>query len=162
MWHIYTYIHYLTSCFFSKRRILLSSEEPVDFNILDTPPQYQPLTPQSLTPPSSPIPEYDPASPVPSNWSTYYEHHIPAPRVLNPLRLFFPYTGWVDVGYNPSSDGYGNADVEILTVIQYKNYWLSLNETDLFANKKKLRILMDSILNSVRVMAVCSTLLNLL
>lgn len=81
-----------------------------------------------LTPPPSPrqIP-----SPPASEYSTNYAGKIPVPRMLNGFRFFMPYSGWMEVGFAPKSDGFGNADVDVTIVIEYERYWLSLNEAEL-------------------------------
>lgn len=59
--------------------------------------------------------------------------YIPPPRLLNAVRLFLPYKGYVEVGHSLSSDGYGNVSAEITMTIAYGDEWLSLREHDVAA-----------------------------
>lgn len=73
---------------------------------------------QLLPSPKSERPEYD-------------EDYVPPPRLLNEIRLYLPYNGWIEIGFTPDSDGYGNAEITLSIVISYQDGWLSLNERQL-------------------------------
>lgn len=59
------------------------------------------------------------------------EHYIPPPRLLNACRLFFPYAGYIDIGYFPEDNGYGGPVLTLTAVIVYKEGWIALNERQL-------------------------------
>lgn len=56
---------------------------------------------------------------------------IPPPRLLNGIRVFSPYYGYVEVGMTPSSDGYGNVIVDNVIVISGTTGWLCLKPKEL-------------------------------
>lgn len=51
--------------------------------------------------------------------------------MLDGKRLFLPYNGWIDIGFDPISDGDGIPNVQLSVVITYKDGWLALNENQL-------------------------------
>lgn len=61
------------------------------------------------------------------------EPYIPPPRLLNAIRLFLPYKGYVEIGLSPESDGYGHANAIITMIVVYGNDWISLHENDIAA-----------------------------
>lgn len=61
------------------------------------------------------------------------EPYIPPPRLLNAIRLFLPYKGYVEIGLSPESDGYGHANAIITMTVVYGNDWISLHENDIAA-----------------------------
>lgn len=52
----------------------------------------------------------------------------PPPRLLESTRIFLS-CGWMEIGFSPSSDGYGNADVTITIVIMYRDEWICFTDT---------------------------------
>lgn len=45
--------------------------------------------------------------------------------------MYLPYYAWIDIGFMQYSDGFGNANVEIIVCINYGNYSMTLNENEL-------------------------------
>lgn len=59
--------------------------------------------------------------------------YIPPPRLINAVRLYLPYKGYIEIGLWPETDGYGNASVTTTINIVYGLEWLSLKEEDVAA-----------------------------
>lgn len=57
-----------------------------------------------------------------------YDEYIP-PRLLLGVRLFM-LNGSVDIGYVPTTDGYGNADAIVTIIINYGREFLVLNRSE--------------------------------
>lgn len=90
-----------------------------------------------------------------------YDKYVLPPCLLHGVRLCMM-NGSVDIGYSPTTDGYGNVDMCVTIIINYPNEFLVLNKTetaDLFTAVRSWNY-SHSIGSPRRVFTGCNDILN--